>query len=49
LNPITIIIPDGTLLSPSDTAAVVGGKWWPWILIRTEVKCSDCVLIIYFI
>jgi 5-oxoprolinase (ATP-hydrolysing) len=26
LNPITIIIPDGTLLSPSDTAAVVGGK-----------------------
>lgn len=26
LNPITIIIPPGTLLSPSETAAVVGGN-----------------------
>jgi N-methylhydantoinase B/oxoprolinase/acetone carboxylase alpha subunit len=48
LNPITIIIPNGTLLSPSDTAAVVGGKCSHWILFRNG-GIVHILLIIQFV
>jgi 5-oxoprolinase (ATP-hydrolysing) len=38
LNPISIIIPDGTFLSPSDTAAVVGGN------VLTSQRVTDVIL-----
>lgn len=38
LNPITIIIPQGTLLSPSETAAVVGGN------VLTSQRVTDVIL-----
>jgi len=38
LNPIKVIIPDGTILSPSDTAAVVGGN------VLTSQRVTDVIL-----
>jgi 5-oxoprolinase (ATP-hydrolysing) len=41
LNPITIIIPDGTLLSPSENAAVVGGN------VLTSQRVTDVILMAF--
>jgi len=38
LNPIRVIVPDGTLLSPTPTAAVVGGN------VLTSQRVTDVVL-----
>ncbi len=38
MNPIQVIIPQGSILSPSDTAAVVGGN------VLTSQRVTDVIL-----
>lgn len=41
MNPITVIIPDGTILSPSEDAAVVGGN------VLTSQRVTDVILLAF--